>query len=779
MFKNYLKIALRNFSRNKAFSFINILGLAIGMAVCILLLLWVQNELSYNRFHENRSQIYSIVQIGTWNDGDTYGSRIIPYRLAPIMQEIYPEIKNHVRLRTFNGMMMQFDDKSFYENDVLLTEQALFEIFSFDLLQGDLESAFSDKHNLILTESTARKYFGEEPALGKVIRYDNQTDFTVTGIAADPPANSSISFNMILPFKIMGESRINSWSWESSGYVQLHENTDIGDFSNKIMNTIPENNPENKNLTAIQSLSRVHLFDPLEKPQNLIFVIIFAAIAIIVLLIACINFMNLSTARSVKRAKEVGIRKVVGADRRNLIRQFLSESILTAFLALILAIVLVELFLPAFNNLAHREFNLSLSNLTLLAGLLVITLLVGLVSGSYPAFYLSSFVPGKVLKSIGFSKTNNRFRAILVVFQFTISIVLIICTATIYEQLAFIQNKDLGFQKDFIVRLAMNTELESSFFSFKEELLKNPDILGLTSSSTSPANVGNVNPAIWEGKSDDERVLFNFFLVEKDFLDVFEMELVAGKNFHKDFEQGESASYIVNESAVKMMQMEDPIGRKFTMYDEKNAGEIIGVVKDYHFQPLTEEIGPIMITTLGWWRGNVFIKITNQNVLSSLQFIEETFQKFAPSFSWEYSFLDENIEQLYSQFYEMGSIIKYFAVLAIFISCLGLFGLASFMTEQRTKEIGIRKVLGSSAAKIVFLLTKGFSKWVLLANIFAWPIAYFAMRKFLSMFAFNSGYNLWLFIASGLSALLISIITVGYQTLKAANANPVKALKDE
>ncbi|MBN1326391.1 MAG: ABC transporter permease [Candidatus Cloacimonetes bacterium] len=779
MFKNYLKIAFRNFSRNKTFTFINILGLAIGMAVCIMQLLWVQNELSYDRFHENKDQIYNLIQEGIWNNGQTYGNRTIPYRLAPLMHEIYPEVRNHVRLRTLSGMMMQVDDKTFYEDNVLLTEPALFEMFSFEFLKGDPETAFKDIHNMILTEETAVKYFGDEEPMGKVIKYNNQIDFTVTGIAANLPLNSSLNFDMILPFEILGENRINGWSWESQGYIQLIENTDVEAFKQKIVNTIIENREGSENLVRIQPLTKVHLYDPLDEPASLTFVIIFAAIGIIVLLIACINFMNLSTARSAKRAKEVGVRKVAGADRRSLIRQFLSESILTAFLSLIIAFVLVELFLPAFNNLAHKELDISFTNLTFIVGLVIITLLVGVISGSYPAFYLSQFVPSKVLKSGSGAKTKNRFRTILVVIQFTISIALIICTATVYNQLKYIQNKNLGFTKDFMVSIPMNTELDKLFAAFKEELMKNPNILGVTASSSSPANVGNVNSVEWEGKSDDELLIFNFFLVEKDFLDVFDLELVAGENFHKKFENGEPVPYILNESAIELMQMEDPIGKRFLMYDERNAGEIIGVVKDYHFQSLTNDIGPIMITTMKWWWDSVYVKINPHDVTGSLQYIEDTYKKVSPGFPYEFSFLTEEIDRTYSSFYEMGAILKYFAMLAIFISCLGLFGLSLFMTEQRTKEIGIRKVFGSPVAKIVFLLTRGFSKWVLLANLFAWPIAWYAMQKFLGIFAYNSGLNIWLFFSSSLVALLISIITVGYQTLKAANANPIKALKYE
>jgi len=758
---------------------INIFGLAIGMAVCILLLLWVQDELSYDNFHQNGNNIYRAIQVGVWNDGETYGSSTIPYMLAPILNEDFPEIIDHVRLRTFNGAMMQVDDKTFYEDNVLLSEASLFDMFSFELLKGVPEIVLKEIHSIILTENTAHKYFGDQDPMGKVIRYNDSIDFTVTGIAANPPQNSSITFNMIIPFEILGEERITGWSWESSGYVQLQEGIDLTSFSDKIVDTIVRHHSDNKNTVLLQPLSRVHLYNPLGHPESLIFVLIFAAIGIIVLLIACINFMNLTTARSSKRAREVGIRKVVGADKKQLIGQFLSESILIAFISLIIAIVLVELFLPAFNQLSSKELSIKSSNIMFLLNLVGITLFVGIVSGSYPALYLSGFKPNKVLKSGNAPKNKNRFRTVLVVFQFTISIALIICTATVYNQLKFIQNMDLGYTKDYIVNVPMNAELSESFTEFKEELGKNTNILGVTNASTSPAYIGNVNPALWEGKADDESILFNFYLVEYEFLDIFELELVAGENFSKPYVSGDEIVYILNESALELMQMEDLIGKRFAMYSEQTEGTIIGVVKDYHFKTLTNEIGPIMITTLDWWRGDAFIKIKPDNVTETLGFIEETFDKFAPNFQFQYSFLDEDIDELYHEFYEMGNIIKYFAILSIFISCLGLFGLASFITEQRTKEIGIRKVLGSSVTAILMLLSKDFCKWILLGNFIAWPIAYYAMIKFLQIFAYKAGMNIRLFIFSGLLALIIALITVGYKTIRAANSNPVEALKYE
>ncbi len=382
MFKNYLKIAFRSFVRHKSMSLINIIGLAVGMAVCILLLLWVQDEMSYDNFHQNGDNLYRAIQVGVWNDGETYGSSTIPYALTPVMQEDYPEIVDHVRLRTLSGRMMQVEDKTFFE-DILLTEPSLFKMFSFEMLKGDPQVALKEIHSIILTEDTAHKYFGDKDPIGKVIRYDDRIDFTVTGIAANPPENSSIIFNMIIPFEILGEERITGWSWESSGFVQLQDGTDIASFSEKIVDTIVRHNPDNENTVLLQPLSRVHLYNPLGHPESLIFVLIFAAIGIIVLLIACINFMNLSTARSAKRAREVGIRKVVGADKKQLIEQFLSESILLAFISLIIAFVLVELFLPAFNQIADKELAVEPSNLTILFSVIGITLFV---LGALPLF---------------------------------------------------------------------------------------------------------------------------------------------------------------------------------------------------------------------------------------------------------------------------------------------------------------------------------------------------------------------------------------------------------
>lgn len=778
MIRNFLITAYRNIIRNKIYSMINVAGLSIGLAVGILLFLWVQNELSYDRFHENKERIFSVIQKGIWNNDEVYGNTTIPYILTPLMHQSFPEIEEHVRLRTLPERMVQFEDKIFFE-DILLTESGLFGIFSFKLLKGDPDLVLEDKYSMVVTESTSRKYFGEADPVGKVLRYSNRLDFTVTGIIEDPPENSSVRFDVLAPFKILGEERINGWSWESSGYILLREGVDAAEFSGKIENFIRENNPENDNTVRIQPLTMRHLYGPLDEPQALTFVIIFAAIGILVLLIACINFMNLATARSMKRAREVGIRKVVGAERGSLIRQFLGESMLVTIIAMLLAIIIVELLMPMFNQLAARNLGINFTDPVFLSFLFLITIIVGFVSGSYPAIYLSRYEPEKVLKGSRSSRNGAGFRRVLVVFQFTVSIALIISTLIILNQMRFIRNKDLGFTREQIVSIPNNGELRESYSSFKEELLKDPSIIGVTSASTSPAEVGNVNPALWEGKQDEERILFNFYLVEHDFLEVFDMELVAGTNFTKDVAEGEEFPYIVNEAAVKIMGLEDPVGKRFSMYNEDNAGRIIGVVKDYHFQRLTNDIGPIMITTANWWRSLIFVKLRPEGFQQQIDHIENIYKRFSPNFPFEYTFLDEDIEALYGDFYEMGSIIKYFAILAILISCLGLFGLATFSTEQRKKEICIRKVLGSSVSGLILLFLRSFTRWILVANIIAWPLAYYAMKEFLGMFAYKTDINPLLFILSAIMALLIAGVTVIYQTLKAAYANPVEALKYE
>jgi len=773
-----LKIALRLLQKNKSISIINIAGLSTGIAICLLLFLWINHEINYDKFHQNKTELFRVIQKGTWNDGNVYGNSIIPYMLTPVLQQEFPEVQDHVRLRTISNAMFQYGDKSFIENEFLLTESSFFNMFSFDLLKGDKKSLLNDEYSIVLSESTARKFFGDEEPLGKVLKYDNESDFTVTGIVADPPDNSSISYSLIGRFSLLGENRINSWSWESQGYIQLKKGTNLAEFSKKISNIMKKYDPINENQVTLQNISRIHLYDDLDEPDQLIYVYIFASIALIILMLGCINFMNLSTARSTKRAKEIGIRKVAGAERKELVYQFLGESLLISYISTIMAIILAEIFLPVFNRISGSNLVISFTNPLTISVILGLATFVGIVSGSYPALVLSSGRPEAIIKGNNHLFSGRKgFRSVLTVFQFTISIALIISVLAVHAQLSYLRKKELGFSRDYIVSIPFNSQIYKTYTSLKNELLKNSNILGVSSSSASPASVGNVNEVTWEGKETDETILFNFLLVEHDFLQFFGLEITEGENFSKPYTEGDLIPYIVNESAVKLMNLKEPVGSKFSMYG--NDGIIIGIVKDFHFQSLTQKIGPLLISNLNWWKSSLYVKIKAENIPGTIEFIESKSKEFSPDFPFQYSFLDEEINEQYDRFKNIGQIISYFTFFAVFIACLGLFGLAAFMSEQRTKEIGIRKVFGSNISEIVFLMTKGFVRWVLIANVFAWPLAYFAMNKILRNFVYKINLGFEIFFISGLSALLLGFIVVSFQSLKTASSNPVDTLKHE
>ncbi|MDD3050002.1 MAG: ABC transporter permease [Candidatus Cloacimonetes bacterium] len=778
MISNFLKTAFRNIFRNKIPALINIFGLGLGMAVCIILFLSAQKDLSYDRFHEKTEQIYRIIQVGEWSNGEIYGNSTIPYMLAPILDNDYPEIIDHVRIKSYGRQLFKVGEKSYHER-TLLAEPSLFNIFSFPLLQGNPEAVFRDDKSAVISESIAQKYFADEIALGKTINWNNQTDFTITGIVADCPENSTIQYDIILPFSLLGEQRINSWSWESSGYVLVNEDADVEALQGKIKNIIPKYNLDNKNTIRLQQLKKISLYDPLDKPETLTYVIIQLVISVFILLLACFNFINLSIARSVKRVREIGVRKVVGATRKNLIVQFLSEAVLMSFLALFIALALVELLLPEYNNLTQNQIKLNLINVQTLSQLFLFTFIVGLLAGAYPAFYLSAMKSTNALKNTIVKSSRSRFRTILVVIQFSITIVLIISTLTVYNQFRYLTGKELGYNKENVVRIRWNSEIQKNYEAMKDELLKHPGIRAISFANNSPLNVGNVNPPTWEGKQNPERVLFHFINADKEFIKLFGIELVAGRDFLKNHVQDEEVEYIVNETAVEIMQLENPIGKRFTMWDKSIEGTIVGVVKDFHFRPLTEEIGPLMISNMSWWNEYAFIKIDAVNTRETLDYLKDVYNKFSPGFSLRSAFIDEDVNNLYTDVNDFAKTISYAAVLAMIISILGLIGLTVFMTELRTKEISIRKVLGASIRTIIYLLSGDYLKNVILANLIAWPTAYYSMHKYLGNFAYRMNQNPLIYIVAGLSTLLLSLLVVIILTYKTAVGNPAKSLKYE
>ncbi|MCF7918721.1 MAG: ABC transporter permease [Candidatus Cloacimonetes bacterium] len=777
MFRNYLNLAVRHLVKYKSFSFINILGLSLGMTVSILLLLWVQDELMYDKFH---SQIDNIYQISMVNEqaGSVSGGRTIPYKMVPVLRENYPEVKDAVRYRYTGDLAMQYNGKDYNENNVMLTESNLFSIFDFKLLKGDTETALNDPYSIILSESSARKIFGDEEPMGKVILINSSSPFTVTGILQDVPARSSLRIDYLIPFSILGE-RADTWSWECSGFVLLHSNVDLADFAPVVRTALVDHSPRDVDvdMLLLQQLSHVHLYSPTDEPAGIKMVYILGAIAFVILIIACINFMNLATARYALRAREVGVRKIAGAARNQVTMQFLAESLFITALAIILAIVLIELFLPEFNNLTGKNISLSLSNKLLIAGFPLVLLFTGIFSGLYPALFLSSYAPIQILRSKFSSDSMKVFRKLLVVFQFAVSIILIIVSFIIFRQINYINHKDLGINTDFVLHLPLHSEHIEKYDIIKEELLKNENIIAITTSTSLPSYVGNVNPVSWEGKPDDERVIFRFYNTDNDFFKIFEIPFTRGGGFTLDTAEPPNIEYIVNEKAVEIMKMDDPVGKKFSMFG--NDGYIVGVIEDFHNVSLDEEIRPLLISQLSWFRSILMIKIKPEATAETLKYIETTLEKVCPGFPFSYTFLDETITGMYSETRRTRNIILYFTGLAVFISCLGLFGLSSFMTQKRSKEICLRKILGSNINQLLLKLTGSFLRWVAIASLIAVPVAWYLGNLFLEEFVYHYRPGIFDFLLPVILQFLLAAFTVSFQTIRAAYANPAEALKYE
>lgn len=782
MIKNYLKITFRNIIKHKGYSFINIFGLAIGMAVSILILLWVQDELSFDRFHKN---IENIHLVGLRQDHATGRIRVpmSPAPLALALKKEFPEIVDATRRQRCGNVQLKYGEKGFVESRGCYIDPSFLEMFTFPLIKGDAKSVLADPHSIVLTEETKKKYFGDKGAIGKIITFQTKYTLMVTGIMENVPDNSSLDFDFIIPFEFIKELGADLQSWGENNYftyVQLQQGVPYQKMSKKISGRIKKTDPQASSNLFLHPFKRMHLHSLSGMGGNIRYVYIFTLVAIFILFIACINFMNLSTSRSVKRGKEVSLRKVVGANRKQLVIQFFGESILFSIIALFLALVLVELFLPVFNNFCNKNLTAILhGNPLILTSLLGITLFTGIISGSYPALFLSSFKPAQVLKStLKLGKGSSLFRKALVVTQFVFSIILIICTVVVYNQLDYLQNKNLGVNKENVLYLPLQGNIRTRYETVKNELLKNTDILSVTTSSHIPTRISsNTTAWDWEGKNPDEKVLMGITFFGYDYIKTFKMEMAQGRFYSKEFVGDSSLAAVVNERAVKVMGIESPVGKRLSMgsYQFK----IVGVLKDFHFKSLREGIEPIVSVLAPTEQHFLFIRINSKNVSGAINYIKKIYKKIEPGYPAILTFLDEAFDRLYRSENRMGQLFKYFAFLAVFISCLGLFGLASFMGEQRTKEIGVRKVLGAKVSGIVLLFSREFTKWVLLANIIAWPAAYFAMNQWLDNFAYRSAIGVEVFILSAFLSLTIAFLTVSYQSIKAAVASPVKALKYE
>ncbi len=790
MIKNYFKVAWRNLLRNKVHSFINIAGLSVGLACSLMILLWVQNERSIDAFHKNSDQLFRVYG-KIYSNHKLSGTYDTPGVLSDEIKRRFPEVEYATGMGFGETSVFRVGDKSIkiYGNSA---GADYFKMFSYPLLQGTPQTALSSPHSIAISRKMAEQFFGSpENAIGKNILYQNSKNFTVTAVFENLPKNVSESFDFLTNWEAFLTN--NSWARDMGNigpatYIMLRKDANAASVDKRMRSFYDLYYHTNRKTNsyyidlALQPYAETYLNSNLEqgKPDGgrVEYVRIFSIIAVFILLIACINFMNLTTARSVKRAREIGVRKVVGALRSSLIGQFISESLLITTLAVTVSLVLLVALLPVFNQVTQKQIELPFGQWAFWLQLLAITLITGLVSGSYPALFLSSFNPVKVLKgTLKLESGTTIFRKGLVVFQFVLSITLITGTIIISRQMSYVQSKNLGYNKDNLIQVTMEGDLQSKYSLFKTELLNTPAIQSVSRVSESPTDsYGSTAAVYWTGKDTTQTTMFTQVGVGYDYLKTMKMELVAGREFSKDF-PSDTANYIINESALKVTGYKDPIGQPFALF--RTRGKIIGVVKDFHFHSMHTAIGPMIFKYGENMPGDILIRTQPGKTREAVQLIENLCKQLNPAFPPTYSFIDEQYQKLYQNEQIVNKLSDAFAFLAIFISCLGLLGLAMFTAEQRLKEIGIRKVLGASVRSLFGLLSQEFLVLVIIALLIATPVAFYAMNKWLQSFAYRTPVQWWVFAISGGLIMLIALATVSFQAIKAALVNPIKSLRSE
>jgi putative ABC transport system permease protein len=804
LIKNYLKIALRNLLKFKAYSFINIFGLAIGIAACMMILLYIRDELSYDKYNAKADQIYRIHTFGKLA-GNEINIAVSPPPLGETLVRDYPEVVQYTRLLPNKTMLIRYKDNVFNESNFFWADSTVFDVFTIPFIEGDPKTALNQPHTVVLTEKLAKKYFGKEDPMDKIMKFEDGTPYTVKGVVQNCPPNAHFHYDIFASIASLGLGDTPYWiSNNFYTYIVLRKGVPGSELEAKLPGFAEKYaGPQLKELFGasweelrksdniyefhMQPLTDIHLNShldyELEPNSDIKYVYIFSIIALFILLIACINFMNLSTARSAVRSKEVGIRKVLGSNKTQLVKQFLSESILLTFIAVVIAIALVEIFLPSFNTLAGKDLHTSyFNNFITIPVLVLVVIIVGLIAGSYPAFFLSSFRPVTVLKGNLNHIGGSWLRSGLVVFQFAISIILFIGTFIIYGQLKYVQDKNLGFDREHVLVVTRAWALENQSQTFKNELMNNTHIVSASNTDNLPGRLFGQTVFKPEDSQSPQQYILAIMSTDYDFAKTMKLKLAEGRYFSREH-ASDSLTVVINESAAKLMGIKDPVGKRVILQgrtnDESMVFTVIGVLKDFNFESLHQKIRPLAIFLNKGQTAYLPVRIRPADVAGSVSFVEKEWKKFVPNKPFEYFFLDEDFNKLYQSEQKTGEIFSVFSVLAIFIACLGLFGLAAFTAERRTKEIGIRKVLGASIPGIVILLSKEFTKWVLVANIIAWPLAYYFMNNWLQNFAYRIDPGWGTFLLSAVIALFIALLTVSFQAIKVAVANPVNALRNE
>ncbi|MBE0712727.1 MAG: ABC transporter permease [Candidatus Aminicenantes bacterium] len=791
---SYVKIALRRLRLQKTYSLINIGGMALGLACTLMIFIWVRDELGFDRFHTKADRVYRVI-LSTSDDGSPTNANG-SYGLGPALKKDFPEVLESVRIKKMEQnpkRYVGYQDRKFYEPRFFFAEPSLFTVFDFPLVRGDAATALRDPNSIVLTEDMAKKYFGDDDPVGKVLEADPYNDgklmlFRVTGVAMNVPRQSHFHFDFLASYGSLREDSTRlSGIYQHYTYVLLKDKSSAASLAPRLLDFLKRNWQEDPWYTiSFQPLRAIHLRSGLrseiEPTGNILDIYVFSAIALAVLLIACINFMNLATARSAKRAKEVGIRKAVGAPRSQLVRQFLGESLSTSAISTGGAFLLIASALPWFNRLTGKGLApSSLADPALLLTAAVVALVVGIVSGIYPAFFLSAFEPVQALKSrAGHTAAGAALRRALVVFQFVLSIGIICSTLIIRDQMTYIRSRDLGFDRGQILVIPLNGEIRRNYEGFRSELLKSPGVENTATSAFVPTGGSSHSPMNFEGGGQGLTQVVYF--VDKEFLATYGIELVAGRTVERPASKDGPWELLISEQSAReagCASPQDAVGKRVDIAEEQ-GGQVVGVVNDINLYSLHTPAYPIVYIVTPVARHNYLsVRIKTRNVTETLAYIQKTWRAMVPSYPLDVMFLDASFEQLHISEQRMSEMFSVFSVLAIAVACLGLFGLAAYTAEQKTKEIGVRKILGASAASIYVLLSREFLRWVALANVIAWPLAYFAMSTWLRNFAFRVGIGWGIFVVSAAAALAIAALTVGFQTLRAARSNPVDSLRYE
>ena len=785
MIRNYLKMAFRNLWKNKTYSFLNIFGLAVGIACAGLIFLWVDDELSFDHHNEKKDQLYQVFENQAY-EGKTYTFSATPGVMAPAMVQELPGVKNACRLTWQQYTLFNLGEKAIYERG-FYADSSIFSMFTVPFVKGTKQNAFQQLHSLVISEKMAAKFFGDQKdIIGKTLRVDNKEEHVITGVFTDLPANSTIRFDWLAPFKIYHDK--NEWlnEWDNNGiqtFVELEKNADVAALNQKLYGYIESKDSSANAQPFLFSKNDWRLYNKFEEGKQaggrIQYVRMFTGIAWIILLIACINFMNLATARSEKRAREVGVRKVLGAGKKILVAQFIGEAMVMAFLSLIVAVIIISIALPAFNNLVEKKLVLGLDDPFHIFSLLLIGLVCGLVAGSYPSLYLSSFNPIGVFKGLNLKGSGAAYiRKGLVVVQFTISIILIISTIIVYNQIQHIKGRDLGYNKENVIQTGLRGQMEKNFAVIKNQLLTSGYVENVAMSNLNQLYMGSsTGDFTWDGKDPSKQVLVTQDIITPEYINTMGINIIKGRDFYPDAKQ-DSSSVIINETFAKIIGKQQIIGT--VLRRDTTSFTIVGVVKDFVFGDMYAKSDPLLFQCYPDYFGYMYIKLKQQaNVENAVARIESVIKSNNPGYPFNYIFMDDEFDRQFRSEALIGKLSRIFALLAIVITCLGLFGLAAYTAERRTKEIGIRKVLGASIPGITGLIAKEFVKLVIISSLISFPFAWWFMHNWLQDYAYRTQISWWVFAIAAALALLIAVFTISFQAIKAALANPVKSLRTE